>query len=72
LFLGLPLVITRGNRNPFIAIGVCLAIVSMFMLVVLSCKSLGAGGWIQPTFAAWLPLMIFAPLAVALAGPLRE
>ena len=72
LFLGLPLVVTRGNRNPFIAIGVCLAVVSAFMLVVLSCKSLGTSGWIQPTFAAWLPLMIFAPLAVMLAGPLRE
>jgi lipopolysaccharide export system permease protein len=72
LFLGLPLVVSRGNRNPFIAIGVCLAVVSAFMLVVLSCKSLGTSGWIQPTFAAWLPLMIFAPLAVALAGPLRE
>jgi lipopolysaccharide export system permease protein len=72
LFLGLPLVVTRGNRNPFIAIGVCLAVVSAFMLVVLCCKSLGSSGWIQPTFAAWLPLMIFAPLAVALSGPLRE
>ena len=46
LFLGLPLVVTRGNRNPFIAIGVCLAVVSAFMLVVLSCKSLGTSGWI--------------------------
>src|SRR5450631_2885857 len=27
LFLGLPLVVSRGNRNPFIAIGVCLAVV---------------------------------------------
>jgi lipopolysaccharide export system permease protein len=72
LFLGLPLVVSRGNRNPFIAIGVCLAVVAAFMLVVLSCKSLGTTGWLQPTFAAWLPLMIFAPLAVALAGPLRE
>ena len=42
LFLGLPLVVTRGNRNPFIAIGVCLAVVSGFMLVVLSCKSASA------------------------------
>jgi lipopolysaccharide export system permease protein len=72
LFLGLPLVVSRGNRNPFIAIGICLAIVATFMLVVLSCKSLGASGWIQPTLAAWLPLMIFAPVAVALAGPLWE
>jgi lipopolysaccharide export system permease protein len=72
LFLGLPLVVSRGNRNPFIAIGVCLAVVSAFMLVVLTCKSLGTTGWFQPTFAAWLPLMIFAPVAVALAGPLRE
>jgi lipopolysaccharide export system permease protein len=65
LFLGLPFVITRTNRNPFIAIGLCLAVVTVFMVVALGCQSLGSGGWLNPPLAAWLPLLIFAPLAAA-------
>jgi lipopolysaccharide export system permease protein len=72
LFLGLPFVITRTNRNPFIAIGLCLAVVTVFMVTVLGCQSLGSGGWLQPSLAAWLPLMIFAPVAVFLSDALRQ
>lgn len=72
LFLGLPLVVSRGNRNPFIAVGLGMGVVTAFLLVVLGCQSLGASGWLQPTLAAWLPLMAFAPLAVAMSEPLRQ
>jgi lipopolysaccharide export system permease protein len=72
LFLGLPFVVSRGNRNPFIAIGLCLAVVTIFMVVVLGCQSLGAGGWIAAPLAAWLPLIIFAPIAVALSEALHK
>lgn len=72
LFLGLPLVVSRGNRNPFFAIGLCVAVVTAFMLVKLGCQSLCVSGWLQPALAAWLPLMLFAPLAVMLSGPLKQ
>jgi lipopolysaccharide export system permease protein len=72
LFLGLPFVVTRTNRNPFIAIGLCLAVVTVFMVVVLGCQSLGSSGWLQPTLAAWLPLMLFAPLAAGMSDSLRQ
>jgi lipopolysaccharide export system permease protein len=72
LFLGLPFVITRTNRNPFIAIGLCLAVVTVFMIVVLGCQSLGSGGWLAPPLAAWLPLIVFAPLAVAMSDSLGQ
>jgi lipopolysaccharide export system permease protein len=72
LFLGLPLVVSRGNRNPFIAVGLGMGVVTAFMLVALGCQSLGASGRLQPTLAAWLPLMVFAPLAVAMCDPLRS
>lgn len=75
LFLGLPLVLGRGNRNMFVAIGMCLAVTVGFMLVVLGCQYLGTSLLI-PRFGAaegaWLPLLIFVPLAVALAEPLLE
>jgi lipopolysaccharide export system permease protein len=72
LFLGLPFVVTRTNRNPFISLGLCLAVVAVFMIVGLGCKQLGSGGWLTPAFAAWLPLMIFGPLAAAASDTLRQ
>ena len=72
LFLGLPFVITRTNRNLFISIGVCLTIVAIFMIVVLACQSLGTSGWLQPTLAAWLPVIVFGPLAIGLLDALRQ
>lgn len=72
LFLGLPFVISRTNRNPFIAIGLCVLVITVFMLVVLGCQSLGTGGWIAAPLAAWLPLIIFAPIAAAMSDTLRQ
>jgi lipopolysaccharide export system permease protein len=72
LFLGLPFVITRTNRNAFISIGLCLTVITVFMLVDIGCQSLGIRGWIAAPLAAWLPLIIFAPLAAALSDTLRQ
>ena len=72
LFLGLPFVVTRTNRNPFISLGLCLAVVTVFMLITLGCKQLGTNGLLTPSLAAWLPLMIFAPIAAAASDTLRQ
>ena len=48
LFLGLPLVLSRSNRNVFLAIGMCLALVMAFMLVVMGCQYLGSSYWLEP------------------------
>ena len=50
----------------------CVGIVAVFMIVVLGCQSLGSGGWMRPALAAWLPLMVFAPLAAALSVSLQK
>lgn len=72
LFLGLPLVVNRSNRNPFIAIGLAILVITGFFLVALACQSLGSTGWMRPVLAAWLPLMIFAPIAAATSETLRR
>jgi lipopolysaccharide export system permease protein len=72
LFLGLPLVLSRNSRNLFLAIGLCVVVVVVFYLVVLGCQSLGTSYLISPVLAAWLPLLIFVPMAVAMSQPLRE
>jgi lipopolysaccharide export system permease protein len=72
LFLGLPIVLSRENRNVFLAIALCGGIVLGFMLLVIACNALGSSGWLPPALSAWLPLLICAPLAALLAEPLFE
>ena len=72
LLIGLPLVVSRGARSPYIAVGLSIAVVAGFFLISLSGQSLGVGGWLSPAFAAWLPLFIFAPLAAAQSVTLNQ
>ena len=72
LFLGLPVVLSRESRNAFIAVGSCLLIVTVFVIVSLALRSMGMNYIISPSLAVWLPLMIFVPLAVLIGGPLRR
>jgi lipopolysaccharide export system permease protein len=72
LFLGLPLVVARDNRNVFVAIGMCIGLVALFFLVSIACQQLGAGMIISPALAAWGPLMIFVPAAVGMSGAMWE
>jgi lipopolysaccharide export system permease protein len=72
LFLGLPLVVARDNRNVFVALGLCGAVVAVFLLVVMGSQAAGRDLLIRPALAAWLPLMIFAPVAVEMAYSMRR
>jgi lipopolysaccharide export system permease protein len=72
LFLGLPLVLSRKNRNMFLAIGLSVVLVVCFMGVVLGCQFCGANLLLSPSLSAWLPLLIFVPWAVFTTEPLRE
>jgi lipopolysaccharide export system permease protein len=72
LSLGLPLVLSRYNRNVFFAIGLCVVVVVGFYLVVLGSQYLGSSYLISPALAAWLPLLLFLPLAAWLSEPLLE
>ena len=72
LFLGLPFVLGRDNRNIFVAMGMCAGIVAGFFLVMLTCHGLGNNCLISPALAAWAPLAICTPIAMVLSEPLRE
>lgn len=72
LMLGLPLVVSRGSQSPFLAMGLSVLVVTGFFLVALGGQALGAGGWMRPTLAAWLPLIVFVPVAAALSVSLKR
>ncbi|MBI1248285.1 LptF/LptG family permease [bacterium] len=73
LFLGLPIVLRKENRNIFVAIGYCLLLVLCFYAVTLACKAMGANYVIRsPALAAFIPLILFVPIATAVSAPLRD
>lgn len=66
LFLGLPLVLRREQKNVFAAIGLGGLVVAMFTLIVLTFGYLGGSYTISPALAAWAPLFVGVPAAVAM------
>ncbi|MBC8355360.1 MAG: LptF/LptG family permease [Planctomycetes bacterium] len=71
--LGIPLVLTRQNRNVFVAAGMGVGIVIAYFIVMIVCQALGASGFLMsPVLAAWAPLIILAPTAAALSQPIWE
>ena len=63
IFLGLPILLSRGGRNVFKAIGISALILFSFIFVREGAQYLGAV-FEQPALGAWLPLMLFGPIAV--------
>ncbi len=70
LFIGLPLVVARENRKMLVATGLCVVIVSAFLSVVIGCQQLGEMYLLAPALAAWLPVLLFVPIAVRVSEPL--
>lgn len=72
-FLGIPLVMTRRSRNIFVSALMGLCLIGGFFGVTMLSHWLGANYYIEsPALAAWLPLMIFGPLAFTLSRPLWD
>lgn len=72
LLLGLPLVLRGLNRNLFIAVGQCVLVVVIFLLVLVTSQYLGGSYLVAPVVAAWIPLLFFVPATVFNAEPLWE
>ncbi len=65
LFLGLPVVLVQGDRNVFKAMGISALLVMAFLVVKETCLFIGETNE-MPVLGAWLPLMVFTPIAVNL------
>ena len=72
LLLGLPLAMSNSDRNIFVAAGVSFAVVGAVSIVTLGAQTLGTYNLIQPAaLSAWIPLLVFGPLAVLTVSRLR-
>jgi lipopolysaccharide export system permease protein len=72
VLLGIPLVLSRASRNIFLAAAVGLGLVLAIYIVNVACDTLGKNYLLSATLAAWLPLLIFGPLAYTYARPLWD
>lgn len=64
--MGLSVILRDQNRNIFISAGFCLGICALFFLVGMLAKYLGDNEFLSPALAAWLPVLIFGPMAFVL------
>jgi lipopolysaccharide export system permease protein len=64
--LGLSVILRDQNRNVFLSAGMCLLLCAVFFVAFFTCKSLGDNSYLSPGLAAWLPVLCFGPLAVAM------
>ena len=71
IFLGLPIILSRGDRNVFKAMGLSAFIILSFIVVREGSQYIGTVIE-QPTLGAWLPLMLFGPIAVNQFWTLRN
>jgi lipopolysaccharide export system permease protein len=61
--MGLSVILRDSNRHVFISAGLCLVLCTIFYAAVYGCKFLGDHELLAPALAAWLPVLIFGPLA---------
>jgi lipopolysaccharide export system permease protein len=72
VLLGIPLVLRRETRNIFMAAAIGVLVVIALWMVTFISDALGRNYLISATLAAWLPLLIFGPLAYVAARPLWD
>ncbi len=63
VFMGLSVILTDQNRNVFINAGMCLVLCALFFAAIFAAKQLGDTDMLSPALAAWLPVLLFGPLA---------
>jgi lipopolysaccharide export system permease protein len=68
---GAPLAMTSYRSGTAVGIGISLATTILFLLLVQLSQALGSGGLVNPTFAAWLPNLVFGVAAGVLLGRAR-
>lgn len=62
--LGLSVILWNPNRHVIISAGLCMGLSAALNLFVIACKYLGDQDVLPPPLAAWLPVILFGPLAV--------
>lgn len=71
VLFGAPLGMSTGRRGPAVGVGVALATVLIYLIMVRIAQGMGAGGLLPPWLAAWLPNLTFLALGLVLLARTR-
>jgi lipopolysaccharide export system permease protein len=66
VLLGLSVILRDQNSNIFISAGLCLGLCGLFFASCFTCQSLGNYEYLSPAWAAWVPVLVFGPLALVM------
>jgi lipopolysaccharide export system permease protein len=66
VLMGLGVILRDQNRNVIISAGLCLVLCGVFFASCHSCKMLGDYEYLSPALAAWLPVIVYGPFAIAM------
>ena len=66
IFIGLPLIIRRDDRNVFRPVLISLTLTGICFGGCWLCQWAGNSMWLAPELAAWIPIIFMAPLATVL------
>lgn len=66
VLLGLSIILRDQNRNVYISTALCLVLCGLFFASCFLCRQLGDNEYLSPALAAWLPVLVFGPLAFVL------
>lgn len=72
VLLGLPFIFRMGERNLFVALGIAGVVGAAFLFSDTFCQDLGSRAAIPPAVAAWLPIVAFVSVAIAVKDALRS
>jgi lipopolysaccharide export LptBFGC system permease protein LptF len=71
LLLGVPFALRSGRKALLLNIAVCIAVACAFFVVNFFFADMGADGRISPMAAAWLPIVVFTAIGLALVESIR-
>jgi lipopolysaccharide export system permease protein len=68
---GIALILGRTGVNLYVKLGIGLIVYAVFMGVQYVCRTLSAQEFLNPVLAAWLPVLVFGPVALAQLDGIR-
>ncbi len=72
VLLGIPFVLGRGGGGLYFKLGVSLTLYGVFQGFQYVCGNLAQKEFLDPMLGAWLPVLVFGPLAIALLDGVRS
>jgi len=63
VLLGISIILWNPNRHMALSAGLCMAIGTGYYGCIIGCTAIGNSALVSPALSAWLPVMIYGPIA---------